>query len=191
MMMKNKLKQSLAAFEIGHLTITTPCGEQIELGQKNKELHANMHINNWLVIEWSLLKGSSGLGKAYMHGFFSTDNLQNLLLLLVMNERHFQRIYYGNYLYRLFWNIKQIFNRNNLLRSQKNIQYHYDVGNKFYSLWLDDSMSYSSGIYDNTNNLKRSQEIKYLRILSELQTIENAKILEIGSGWGAFISQSI
>jgi cyclopropane-fatty-acyl-phospholipid synthase len=91
--------------------------------------------------------------------------------------------WWGNLLYR----VKHFFNRNSRAGSRKNIHAHYDIGNAFYRLWLDPSMTYSSALFsDPLHTLKNAQDAKYRRLLDELQLQENQRVLEIGCGWGGF-----
>ncbi len=100
----------------------------------------------------------------------------------------FQKISNGMLSLKIFAKINHFFNKNTLKGSKKNIEAHYDLGNDFYNLWLDESMTYSSGIfYEETNNLSEAQENKYQSILDMLNLKEGARILEIGCGWGGFL----
>lgn len=186
--MKNKIFKHLEKAKYGYLEITTPNLEKITIGQANATPKADIFIKDWSVIDLILLKGDIGFGQAYIKGLFTTNHLENLLLFICLNQAQFETLFHSNHLYSLIFNIKNLFKKNSLKGSQKNIQYHYDLGNDFYQLWLDDTMSYSSGIFCEANDLKKSQINKYERILN--QFANGSDILEIGCGWGGFIHQA-
>ena len=98
---------------------------------------------------------------------------------------------FGKFITRFFSNIKYIFNKNTIKGSKKNIEAHYDLGNKFYKIWLDKSLTYSSALFlDKTTNLYEAQLNKYNRISDILKTTSSNKLLEIGTGWGGFLTNS-
>ena len=124
-----------------------------------------------------------------MKGFYSTTNLTNLLMLSNKNEKYFLDNINSNIIYLAISKIKHFLKDNSKSQSQKNIKYHYDLGNKFYEKWLDQSMTYSSAIFDTLNtNLSDAQINKYKKIADSLCLNENSKTLEIGCGWGGFSS---
>ncbi|MFT7086659.1 MAG: cyclopropane-fatty-acyl-phospholipid synthase [Rickettsiales bacterium] len=187
--MKNKIFKHLEKARHGYLQITTPCGSEIEIGDKNSNLKADIKINNWALLDLVLSKGDIGFGEGYIKGLFTTQKIENLLLFISLNHKEFEVIFHSNLIYSAFFSIKNFFKKNSLKGSKKNIEFHYDLGNDFYSLWLDETMSYSSGIFCETNCLKKSQENKYQRILDQINK-NGSKILEIGCGWGGFINQA-
>ncbi len=159
------------------------------VGDKNSNLQADIHIKDWRMVDLILSKGDIGLGKSYIEGLFTTDNIEDLLLLLCLNQQEIDEIFHSNHLYSLIFNIKNLFRKNSLKGSKKNIEYHYDLGNEFYQLWLDESMSYSSGIFVKDDTLHQSQHNKYQRIIDQLSS-KGSNTLEIGCGWGGFIQQA-
>ena len=107
---------------------------------------------------------------------------------LPQNLNALSQISDGIFSYKISSRINHYFNKNTLSGSKKNIKAHYDLGNDFYSLWLDDSMTYSSGMfYSDTSTLQEAQENKYQSILNLLNLKKGSKILEIGCGWGGFL----
>ena len=187
--MKNKIFKHLEKAKYGYLTITTPCGNEIEIGDKNSKICADIKINNWHLIDLVLSKGDIGFGEAYIKNVFTTTKIENLLLFISLNQEELEPLFHSNILYSAFFGIKNFFQKNSIKGSKKNIEYHYDLGNDFYALWLDKTMSYSSGIFYDEECLEKSQNNKYQRILNQLNQ-SGSTILEIGCGWGGFIQEA-
>jgi cyclopropane-fatty-acyl-phospholipid synthase len=137
-----------------------------------------------------MARGDIGLGEEYIAGSWDSDNVSNLLSLSLHNLNSFEKFSDGNFLNRLGFVIHNVLlRRNSLSGAARNIKDHYDVGNNFYSLWLDRSMTYSSALYAGTDDLDQAQTNKYSRILSKLGH-PRASILEIGCGWGGFAERA-
>ena len=187
--MENKILQHLKKAKNGHLLIKMPNGEEIEIGTKNLKPQADIEVHNLALIDLILLKGDIGFGEAYVKKFFTTSNIHDLLLFILSNQEEFEPLFHSNILYSAIFKIKNLFKKNSLKGSKKNIEFHYDMGNDFYSLWLDETMSYSSGIFYGDETLSESQKNKYQRILDQIDQ-ENSRILEIGCGWGGFIEEA-
>ena len=121
-----------------------------------------------------------------MRGDFETDNLTNLIELTARNIKLIYK-FSGLLDFSLINNIKSFFIKNNKSRSKENISKHYDLGNEFFSLWLDPSLTYSSAIFEKEDsNLELAQINKYKKLISLINPREGDKILEIGCGWGGF-----
>ena len=187
--MKNKIFQYLENAKHGYLVIQTPCGNELEMGDKKSTLKADIKINDWALMDLIVSKGDIGFGEGFIKGVFSTSKIEDLLLFVSLNQKQLEPLFHSNIIYSAFFSIKNFFKKNSLKGSKKNIEYHYDLGNDFYSLWLDPTMSYSSGIFAGTTDLEQSQINKYQRILSQLSK-KTSNILEIGCGWGAFIKEA-
>ena len=131
-------------------------------------------------------KGSIGLAEAYMNNEFETDNLSNLIELTAKNIEIVHK--FSGILDLSFINyLKNIFNKNTKSNSKKNISKHYDLGNEFFSLWLDDTLTYSSAIFENDKlDLEKAQINKYKKLTSLIKPKIGDKVLEIGCGWGGF-----
>jgi cyclopropane-fatty-acyl-phospholipid synthase len=113
------------------------------------------------------------------------------LRLLLANRQEIETIIYGNWWGRLGYRIKHWFNKNTKAGSKKNIHAHYDIGNTFYALWLDPSMTYSSACFDNKDTpLVEAQITKYQKIIQSLTVSPGEKILEVGCGWGGLMEQA-
>lgn len=184
-MLQNKIFSYLEKAQNGYLEIITPEHNKIEIGNPDSALRANIVINDWQLISMAAKSGDIGFGEAYMDGFFCTDDLVKLLSFFVINQEYLEDIFHGNFLVSFFGFISNLFKRNTINGSIKNISYHYDISNDFYKIWLDKSLTYSSGIFYGHEDLATAQQNKYQRILNHLTPGEN--ILEIGCGWGGFI----
>jgi cyclopropane-fatty-acyl-phospholipid synthase len=135
-----------------------------------------------------LFSGSRGLGEAYVAGWWQADDLTVFLRLLVRNLRRLERHSRSwTKLARPFYDLIKWPLRNTVLGSRKNIYAHYDLGNDFYALFLDETMTYSCGIFElEDSTLEEASRAKYDRICRKLALQPGDHILEIGSGWGGF-----
>ena len=183
------LNNFLSKIKFGNLEVEFPSGEKkIFLGSE-EGLSATIQIHNYNFLSYIVKRGSVGYAEAYMKGFFSTPNLTNLLMLSHKNEKFFLDNINSNVFFLTLSKLKHFLKDNSKSQSKKNIKYHYDLGNKFYEKWLDQSMTYSSAIFDQQNtNLSDAQLNKYKKIANSLSLNENSKTLEIGCGWGGFSS---
>ena len=121
-----------------------------------------------------------------------TDNLAQLIELFIHNRNALESAIYGSWWGSLLYRIKHLFNRNSRAGSRRNIHAHYDIGNSFYTLWLDPSMTYSSALFAQPEfTLQQAQHAKYERIFSEINVGAGNRILEIGCGWGAFAEKRL
>ncbi len=132
--------------------------------------------------------GTIGAAEAYMEGMWSADDLTRIMRILVMNQQAFKSMEKG--LARLMAPLYKFYHyvhKNTKSGSRKNILAHYDLGNDFYKLFLDETMTYSCGIFETAeNSLRQASEAKYDRICRKLKLSAADRILEIGGGWGGF-----
>ena len=169
-----------------NLILTLPNGYRIELG--NHRDSVEITFNSWLGIWLIFRRGSLGFTEGYINKYWQTKDILDLMEYLPQNLNALSQISDGIFSYKISSRINHYFNKNTLSGSKKNIKAHYDLGNDFYSLWLDDSMTYSSGMfYSDTSTLQEAQENKYQSILNLLNLKKGSKILEIGCGWGGFL----
>jgi len=142
------------------------------------------------VLRRILARGDIGLGEEFIAGSWTTDNIENLISVFLLNLDQLESFSDGNFINRLGFLIHNaLVRRNSVAGSARNIKDHYDVGNDFYRLWLDKSMTYSSALYAGTDELYRAQQNKYERILSKFEK-PKASVLEIGCGWGGFAERA-
>lgn len=134
-----------------------------------------------------LLRGAEGFAEAYLDGDWDTPDLPGLLHMLALNERELSTLDQGSAAARLIDRMRHHLRRNSRRGSRRNIAYHYDLGNDFYSLWLDDSMTYSAARLDRPDeDLRTAQRRKLRRMLALTGARPGDHILEIGCGWGSF-----
>jgi cyclopropane-fatty-acyl-phospholipid synthase len=183
-------RDALSRLEAGRLEFISPNGEVTIAGGKKPGPDARFRIRDWDVLRRIMARGDIGLGEEYIAGSWETDNVEALVSLFLLNIDHLENFSDGNFLNRLGFVIHNaLIRRNSIAGSERNIKAHYDVGNDFYSLWLDKSMTYSSALYKNTNALYEAQQNKYDRILSKFDKA-HANVLEIGCGWGGFAERA-
>lgn len=178
--------QLLRKLEYGALRMEFPNGECMHFGDHSHPV--TLTLKNFDLFSAALKSGDIGFAETYINGDWSTDNLPGLIELFVRNRAAVESVIYGSWFGNLFYRIKHLFNRNSRTGSRKNIHAHYDIGNDFYTLWLDPSMTYSSALYNEQTgeDLTQAQNAKYRRILDELRLVPQARVLEIGCGWGGF-----
>ena len=160
---------------------------------KSKEgnLSSNIFIKDNSFFKDLLFKGELGFAESYINNKWETSNLSNLLKILLKNQKKKKKNWADNFFSTFVEKIKFIFKSNSIKQAKKNIHYHYDLGNKFYSLWLDSTMTYSSGIFLNEkDDLLTSQINKYDSIIKNLDIQTSDSVLEVGSGWGGFIKRN-
>lgn len=173
--------------EAGALTVKLGEYQQRFVGTK-PGIHADLVLIKPFKFLWLLLtQGELGFAKAYADGLIDTPCLYNLLQLGIANENVLANTLKGHsWFYRRFLQRHRA-NHNSIENSRDNIAAHYDLGNDFYQLWLDETMSYSSALFSaDTPTLAAAQHAKYQRIIDELALKPNQHILEIGCGWGGF-----
>jgi len=178
----------LQRLQHGTLHVQWPDGRVEQFGSTHGTgLHATLHLHSYAPLTQAMKSGDIGFAESYIAGEWTTNNLAELLQLLVANRRDMEELIYGNWLGRLFYRVRHLLHRNTRSNSKKNIHAHYDLGNAFYALWLDPTMNYSSAWFDNdrTQPLDQAQTAKVRRALRMVDAKAGDRILEIGCGWGA------
>jgi cyclopropane-fatty-acyl-phospholipid synthase len=185
---KHDFLDSCSRITIGSLHLRTPEGEVMDFGQGAPV--AEMQINDWSVVTAIAARGDIGLGETYVAGLWDTPSIAGLSEVALLNMDKFDGFAYARFWNSLKFRAVNRFMRSNSVRgAARNIRAHYDVGNEFYQLWLDESMTYSSAIFSpDDNDLYRAQNRKYDRILQRLGKSE--RVLEIGCGWGGFAERA-
>lgn len=186
--LKSKFLSTCERLREGQLTLRTPEGDSYHFGTSGPEVE--MVIRDWATVSAMAAHGHVGLGEAYVQGMWDTPSIEALMSVAMRNRDHLgtyeQANRFNQAKYRL---IDSVLRANTRRGSRKNIRAHYDVGNEFYQLWLDEGMTYSSGIFDDeTTDLAQAQTRKNARVLSRLGVGE--RVLEIGCGWGGFAEQA-
>lgn len=181
---------AMSRIEHGSIDVKMPDGRSYFFSGKNPGAAANICIHDWHVIPGLAIKGDIALAESYRDGLWETEDLTDLFLFGLQNQKPLDSYIHGSAFGRLASNIAYLFTRNTIKGSKKNIQAHYDLGNEFYKLWLDPSMTYSSAIFANQNEpLEDAQKRKYDRIIERINS--SGRLLEIGCGWGGFAERAL
>lgn len=177
---------SLKLIKHGFLEIQNHDSKIYKFGNENELLRSKIKINKPGLTFQIIKSGSVGLAEAYMRNEFETDNLTNLIEITAKNIKIVYK-FSGIFDLSMINKLKSIFIKNNKSRSKKNISKHYDLGNDFFSLWLDPSLTYSSAIFEKQkDDLFSAQLNKYKKLTELIKPNVGNKILEIGCGWGGF-----
>ncbi|MBF5003741.1 SAM-dependent methyltransferase [Diaphorobacter caeni] len=176
----------LQRLEHGTLHLELPDGSALQLGQGGQP-HASLRLHDWRVFSAVMRSGDIGLAEGYIEQHWSTPHLADLLRLLMANRNALESLVYGAWWGRLAYRLRHLLNRNTRTGSRRNIHAHYDLGNAFYALWLDQSMNYSSAWFqgDLAGDLTAAQHAKVRRALHSAGVQPGSRVLEIGCGWGA------
>jgi len=176
----------LERIEAGRLEVELPGERSFSFG--SGPLSAHFVVRDWRVFDAVLARGDIGFAESYFDGDWDTPDLAALLTLLNANRETIGQALYGSALALLGARLKHFFNANTRAGSKRNILAHYDLGNDFYRLWLDSSMSYSAALFGENRQrpLREAQDEKNRRILRALGPAPGSEVLEIGCGWGGF-----
>lgn len=137
-------------------------------------------------------EGEMGFAEAYMDGWWDSPDLLALLDVCLLNNEQVARSFPGAGLVRAYERMRHWLRRNSRRGSRRNISYHYDLGNDFYALWLDETMSYSSALFRHPGEgMVAAQNNKYASICDRMQAPDGGHVLEIGCGWGGFAEYAI
>jgi len=172
---------------IGGMTFVLPDGRKLRLQGAEPGPDAELVVHDYNFIRRTMSTGTIGFGEGYMAGEWDTPDLSILLQVLASNFARFERVAFGNPCMALANLIQHALRGNSRLGSKKNIHAHYDLGNAFYSRWLDPTMTYSAAIYDKPGELLAdAQQRKYHTLCEGMYLHPDHHVLEIGCGWGGF-----
>ncbi len=171
----------------GTLRLTTPEGLTLQFGNGG-EPRAELQLMEWSALRRIFRGGDLGLAECYRDGAIATDDLSALLRLALRNLQPLQKAVRRNRLLNLLYRLRHRLRANTRRGSARNIEAHYDLGNGFYRLWLDPSMTYSSACFEDglEGDLQKAQAHKYTRMLQLSGAEAGDRVLEIGCGWGGF-----
>ena len=173
----------------GSLTLQWPDGRVQHYGQPPAASGptAVMHLHNWNVCAAAMKSGDIGFAESYIAGDWSTPHLPDLLELFIANRQTLENVIYGHWAGRAWYRLRHLLHRNTRRNSRQNIHAHYDLGNRFYRLWLDETMNYSSAWFEGQTDtpLPQAQSAKVRRALRMAGVQPGHRVLEIGCGWGA------
>jgi cyclopropane-fatty-acyl-phospholipid synthase len=184
----------LERFSRGTLELTLPDGRHARFGAGQPQ--AQIHMHNWAPVQAAMQRGDIGFAESFVAGDWSTDDPVRVLRYFIRNRDAAEAMIYGSFWGGLAYRLRHWLNRNTRAQARKNIHAHYDLGNDFYALWLDPTMTYSSALFAQTSvdphasategELAAAQQAKYRRVLDELRLAPRSRVLEIGCGWGGF-----
>ncbi|WP_291992420.1 cyclopropane-fatty-acyl-phospholipid synthase family protein [Candidatus Accumulibacter sp. ACC003] len=173
----------------GALEVRLPDGDRLRFGQlADGDVGALLEIASWSAFDRVIERGDVGFAEAWIDGHWHSPDLTALLTLLANNRQSLSQAVYGHWWGLLSARLRHLLNANTRAGARRNIIAHYDLGNDFYRLWLDPTMSYSSALYssDAPRSMAAAQLAKYRRIIKQLDARRGQRVLEIGCGWGAF-----
>ena len=184
--LKRNIEKGLSKIQVNRIQVTYPDKTTSVFGTSGSIVDLN--IKSWKMLWLAITRGDIGLAEGYFEDHWSTSNLLDLMEFFSVNVEYISDISDGKNIFKIFTYIYHLRNKNSISGSKKNILAHYDLGNSFYQLWLDNTMTYSSAFFDNKKiSLAEAQENKYQRIIDKLDLKPGQSILEIGCGWGGFM----
>lgn len=183
----------LTRLQHGTLDVQMPDGAQARFGSSAADApKAALRLVDWQVCSAALKSGDIGFAEAFIDGRWTTPDLAALLRLFIANRDAMESVIYGTWWGSLAYRLRHLLRRNSRPGSRKNIHAHYDIGNPFYRLWLDETMNYSSALFegDFTRSSVQAQQAKVRRALDECRVRAGDRVLEIGCGWGALAQEA-
>jgi cyclopropane-fatty-acyl-phospholipid synthase len=171
----------------GRLDFVLPDGRTFRAEAPNPGPVAALHIHNTDTFTRLIREGDLGFCDAYLEGWWDSPDLQAFLDFLHSDNDELYEGFPGMFLVRAYERLRHWMNANTKKQAKKNISYHYDLGNDFYGLWLDDTMTYSSALFKTgQESLEQAQTQKYESMVDQMGARPGDHILEIGCGWGGF-----
>jgi cyclopropane-fatty-acyl-phospholipid synthase len=181
------LMYMLKGLRIGRLDVTLPNGETRNFAGTEPGPHGVLHIRSRKLVGHVLRNGEVGFGEGYLDGVWDSPDLASLLAVMHVNEPYYKGPYEKNVLARFIGWARHKLRANSKSGARANIEYHYDLGNEFYKMWLDETLAYSSGMFLRADeSLKDAQLNKFRLNYERLDLRPEHRLLEIGSGWGGF-----
>lgn len=180
---------TLEKVEFGSIAVSLPDGRCYAFEGKQAGPKADITLNDWDVLAAFMFRGDIGVAETYRDGKWDSADIEALMLFGLLNAKALESFVYGSEIAQMVARIGYFFKRNSEKGSKRNIAAHYDLGNDFYSLWLDESMTYSSAFFNGQNDLTAAQYNKYDRMLERLGG--SGELLEIGCGWGGLAERAI
>ena len=177
----------LRNLKFGQIQIALPDGEMLSFGTKSIDGPAVLKVHNMAFFNRTLRHGAMGFAESYMDGEWSSPDIAKLLILLNSNMTMLQQSIGKNRITQWINRLVHILRPNTREGSKRNIHAHYDLGNEFYALWLDATMTYSSALFrDSQQTLRDAQNEKYRALVASTDIGPDDHVLEIGCGWGGF-----
>ena len=177
----------ISRIQFGSISLTTPDGTVHEFSAAGQGPSADLHLHNMEAVSRMLRDGKMGFCEAVMDGHATSRDMATLIELAVLHDEYIETNLQAGLLRR--WGLKlfHMLRQNSKAGSAKNISYHYDLGNDFYSAWLDPTMTYSSAVFAEGDDDLSSAQLNKYKHLAQLADIQPGDhVLEIGCGWGGF-----
>jgi cyclopropane-fatty-acyl-phospholipid synthase len=179
--------QVLSRLEIGTVYVVLPDGRALRSPSRTPGPQATLLVRDYAFGPRVLKGGNVGFAESYMAGEWDSPDPSTLIEVFALNTRYLQEVMHSKGFYRLAQRVFHFLNRNTKTGSKRNIHAHYDLGNEFYGLWLDPTMTYSSAVFSEPGeDLADAQINKYRTLAKTLSLNDNHSVLEIGCGWGGF-----
>ena len=171
----------------GRIDFRLPDGRVFRVDAPNPGPVAEIVVHDPDIFARLIREGDLGFSEAYLEGGWSTPDLQAFMDVVHADNDEVYNSFGGMQIVRLFERMRHWMNRNTRDQAKKNISYHYDLGNEFYGLWLDDTMTYSSALFETgQESLEKAQTLKYKSMVDQMGAQRGDHVLEIGCGWGGF-----
>lgn len=171
----------------GRIDFVMPDGRRFRAEGAKAGPVCEMHVHNGDTFARLMREGELGFCEAYLDGWWSTPDLQAFCDFLRADNDDVYDGFPGMAFVRLYERMRHWMNRNSRTQAKKNISYHYDLGNEFYGLWLDETMTYSSAIFETgQESMEAAQTAKYASMVDQMGVVPGDHVLEIGCGWGGF-----
>ncbi|EAQ05457.1 SAM-dependent methyltransferase [Yoonia vestfoldensis] len=178
---------TLKSMKRGRLDIILPDGRHFRADGAEPGYVAEVHVHNTDVFARTVREGDLGFCESYMDGWWSTPDLMAFMDLMHDDMEHIYDGFPGQFLVRFYERVRFWLQNNSKKQARKNISYHYDLGNEFYGLWLDDTMTYSSAKFvTGQESMEAGQIEKYKSMVDQMGVQPGDHVLEIGCGWGGF-----
>ena len=183
----------LSRLQKGRLAVTTPEGVRRVFAGPGEGPAADLEIRDWKAVGRMVRAADIGVAECWRDGLIATSDMTALLRLCEANEAALESLWYGNPVVAFLYRVAHWLRPNTRAGSRRNIHAHYDLGNDFYALWLDRTMTYSSALFTQglDGSLEAAQEAKYERMLEALGVEAGHHVLEIGCGWGGFAEYAV
>jgi len=186
-LLERVLARWLSRIRVGRLTVVFPSGARLHFGRTDSKIEASITIYSLRVFLRILASGDLGFAESYIEGEWDSPDITALIMLGALNADALSDMTEGTWVAKALNRIRHARRANTREGSRRNIAAHYDLGNDFYSLWLDKSMTYSSALFaDMDDDLLTAQRRKNLRLAELLDLRPGDRVLEIGCGWGGF-----
>ena len=178
-----------AGLATGSLDATLPDGRRVLLGGRAPGAVAAIVLRTWMPVVRLMLSGSAGFARAYFDGDWTSPDPVTIFELFVANRATLGTAARARGATRLVNRLVRAVEER--VRSRRNIEFHYDLGNDFYAAWLDPGMTYSSALFSGTDDLEAAQTAKIRAMLDALGVRPGDRLLEIGCGWGSLAAIAV